>query len=270
MVVRSAGALSAVLAFAAVTASVHAQSPPKRPAFDAFEEAVIKPTHSNYQVSEGRIMMMQGAHRFTAQHYTLQALIAAAFQLNPRAILGGPDWIDSDRYDIVALTPHGVRPNSEEQMTMLRKLLSDRFHLQFHEEQKTISIYALTVAKPGKLKETASSPDDPTVLVNRIFPDRVFLPARNATMSELAAMLQRVVLDRPVVDKTGLSGKYDFDLEWSPANGQFGGQGPPESAEPTKPSIFTALQETLGLKLQATKGPTDVLIVDRAERPTEN
>jgi len=89
-------------------------------------------------------------------------------------------------------------------------------------------------------------------------------------MAQFSSMMQRVVLDRPVVDKTGLSGRYDFDLEWAPNSSQFGGQGPPEAAEPVRPGIFTALQEQLGLRLEATKGPVEVLVVDKAERPSEN
>jgi uncharacterized protein (TIGR03435 family) len=248
-----------------------AQTQPPRPAFNAFEEAIIKPTHPNYQVSEGRLMAMQSAHRFTAQHYTLRALIAAGFNLNPEEVLGGPDWIDSERYDILALTPNDVRPGPDEQMKMLRKLLVDRFNLQFHREHKVLAIYVLTVTKKGsKLKESSASSDDPPVLVNRVFRDLVLLPARNATMAQFSSMMQRMVLDRPVVDKTGLSGRYDFDLEWAPNSSQFGGQGPPEAAEPVRPGIFTALQEQLGLRLEATKGPVEVLVVDKAERPSEN
>src|ERR1700733_7396501 len=124
-----------------VTGTIFAQAPPPRPEFVAFEEMVIKPTHPNYQISEGRLMAMQSAHRFVAQHYTLKALTAAAFNLNPDAVIGGPEWIDSDRYDILALTPNSVRPNLDEQMTMLRNSLVDRFSLKFRRQPKTLPIY---------------------------------------------------------------------------------------------------------------------------------
>lgn len=246
-----------------------AQSAATRPTFDAFEVAAIKPTAPDYQ--GGRFITMQSANRFVVKNYTLKSMVGAAYNLTPRAISGGPAWIDSDRYDIVAATPGAVRPNLDEQMSMLRKLLADRFKLTFHREQKELSIYALTVARNGlKLKESTAPPDQPPVLVNRIFPDRVLLPARNATMAQFASMMQRAVLDRPVLDKTGLSGKYDFDLEWAPDETQFDGQRAPATPESTKPDLFAAIQQQLGLRLEATKGPVETLVINQVERPSDN
>jgi uncharacterized protein (TIGR03435 family) len=96
------------------------------------------------------------------------------------------------------------------------------------------------------------------------------LPARNATMAQFASIMNRAILDRPVVDKTGLSGKYDFDLEWTPDETQFGGQVPQGTPEHPKPDLFAALQQQLGLRLEATKGPIEALVIDRVERPSEN
>lgn len=89
-------------------------------------------------------------------------------------------------------------------------------------------------------------------------------------MGELASVLQRAALDRPVTDQTGLKGRFDFDLEWMPDETQFGGQGPWGGAETTKPDLFAAVQQQLGLKLEATKGPVEVLIIDHVERPSAN
>jgi uncharacterized protein (TIGR03435 family) len=248
---------------------VLAQSPAARPAFDAFEVAAIKPAAPDAQ--GGRFITMQGGHRFVVKNYTLKKLVGAAYNLTPSAISGGPAWVDSDRYDILAGTPGEVRPNLDEQMAMLRKLLADRFKLTFHRSEKELSIYLLTVAKSGsKMKESTAPPEEPAQLINRIFPERVLLPARNATMAQFASMMQRAVLDRPVVDETGLTGKYDFDLEWSPDETQFGGQGPPAPPEPAAPDLFAAMQRQLGLRLEATKGPVEVLVIDKVERPTEN
>jgi uncharacterized protein (TIGR03435 family) len=259
----------AVAALIIAAGGMFAQAPATRPTFDAFEVATIKPTAPDYQ--GGRFITMQSVNRFVVKNFTLKTLVGAAYNLTPRAISGGPAWIDSDRYDIVAATPGTVRPNLDEQMSMLRKLLADRFKLTFHREQKQLSIYALTVAKSGlKLKESSAPPDTPPVLINRMFPDRVLLPARNATMVQLASMMQRAVLDRPVLDKTGLSGKYDFDLEWTPDETQFGGQRPAATSESTKPDLFAAIQQQLGLKLEATKGPVEVLVIGQVERPSEN
>jgi len=206
----------------------------------------------------------------------LKELVGFAYSLTPRAISGGPAWLESDRYDILAGTPGEVRPNQFEQMQMLRKLLADRFSLSFHREPREFSIYALTVAKNGpKLKESTASPDTPADLVNVVYPEepggaRIVLPARNATMAEFGAMMNRAVLDRPVVDQTGLPGRYDFDLEWMPDESQFGGQLPQGTPEHPKPDLFAAVQQQLGLRLEATKGPIEALVIDKVERPSEN
>ncbi|PYS38054.1 MAG: hypothetical protein DMG14_19090, partial [Acidobacteria bacterium] len=151
----------------------------------------------------GRFITMQGAHQFIAKSYTLKLLVAAAYNLTPRAISGGPDWIDLIRYDVRAVAPGEVRPNLDEQMAMLRTLLAERFKLTFHTEPKEFSVYALMVAKNGaRLKESTAPPDESPRLINTVFPgDRIVLPARNATMPQFASMLQRAVLDRPVLDK---------------------------------------------------------------------
>lgn len=252
------------------------QSPPRRPAFDAFEVATIKPTKPE-DYRGARYIKMPGAHQFSAKNYSLKRLIGAAWNLTPRAISGGPEWIDSDHYDILAATPGAIRPTDDEQMSMLRRLLAERFQLGFHREKKDFSIYTLSIARSGlKLKESTGNPDDLPVLISTVYPaasggiDRVVMPARNATMAQFASMLQRAILDRPVVDQTGLSAKYDFTLEWTPDETQFGGtlpQGPPDDA---KPGIFEAFQQQLGLKLEATRGPIETMIIDRVARPAEN
>ena len=207
----------------------------------------------------------------------MKTLLAAAYDLHPQAIAGGPAWIESDHYDILAKTPGAVRPNLNEQMAMLRKLLADRFKLTFHRESKELPIYALTVAKTGaKLKESAASPDaspeGPPPLIFVIAPQLVRLPGRSASMSELASVMQRAALDRPVLDKTGLSGRYDFELEWTPDESQFGGVlgKAPSADESLKPGLFAAIQQQLGLRLEATRGVVSLLVIDHVERPSEN
>jgi uncharacterized protein (TIGR03435 family) len=236
----------------------------------AFEVASIKPTPPDWR--GGRYATMQGGHQFVARDYTLKYMVAAAYSVTPRTISGGPSWIDSDAYDILAVTPGEVRPGVDDQMRMLQALLADRFQLRFHTEQKEFSFYALTVAKSGaKLKESTAAPDEQTVLINQVYPgDYIHLPAHNATMAQFAAMLQRAVLDRPVLDKTGLTGKYDFDLEWTPDGSQFEGKMPEIKPDNSgKPGLFEALQQ-LGLRLESTKGPVPVIVIDHVERPSEN
>jgi uncharacterized protein (TIGR03435 family) len=244
-----------------------AQTPaPTRPTFDTFEVATIKQVDPDAKA--GRYITMQGDHRFIEKSYTLKLLIAAAYDLNPRAVSGGPAWIDSTRYDITAITPGDTRPSHDQQMSMLRTLLSDRFKLTFHREQKEFSLYELQLAKGGsKLKPSQSPPDDAAKLISTVYPDHLLMPARNATMADFVSILQRAILDRPVVDKTSLPGKFDFDLTWAPDESQFGG-AIPAPADAAYPNFFTAVQQQLGLKLEPTKGPIAALVVDTAEHPT--
>jgi uncharacterized protein (TIGR03435 family) len=263
----------AIAALALTACAIPAQSPASpptpRPKFDAFEVATIKPVDNDPK--SGRYLIMQGVNRFIGKNYTLKLLIAAAYNLNPKTISGGPAWLESDHWDIAAVTPGDLRPNHDEQMSMLRALLADRFKLTFHRQQKDFSIYQLELAKGGsKLKPSIMAPDDPPQLISTVYPQRIVLPARNVSMSDLAILMQRAMLDRPVIDKTGLSGRFDFDLEWAPDETQFGGEVPVASADAPSPPLFIALQQQLGLKLEATRGPVEALIVDTVERPSAN
>lgn len=260
----------AVMTLTIAGSSTFAQPPASRPQFDAFEVATIKPAAID---QGGAFIKMQSAHRFYVKNYTLKSMIGAAYNLPGRMISGGPPWADSDHYDVLAGTPGEVQPNLDEQMLMLRRLLADRFKLTFHREQKEFSIYGLAVGKGGsRLKESTAPPEKLPDLIITVFPDRVLLPARNATMAQFSSMMQRGVVDRPIVDRTGLTGRYDFDLEWLPGETQFGGRFnvAPPADEPAKPDLFAALDRQLGLKLEATRGPIQVLVIDGVERPTEN
>src|SRR5215471_6988256 len=161
-------------------------------------------------------------------------------------------------------------------MAMLRKLIADQFDLAFHRERRETSIYTLTVAKNGpKLTESKAPPDTPTerrpLLRIRYFAARRRMPGRDASMAELATVLQRSI-DHPVVDQTGLSGRYDFDLEFLPDDTQFNGA----LRDVIKPEVayrydlFAALQQQLGMKLEAKKGPVEAFVIDSAPPTTEN
>lgn len=244
------------------------QTGPTRPRFDAFEVATLKLANEE---EKGRYIKMEGADRFVEKGYTLKLLIAAAYDLNPKTISGGPGWVDSIHFDILARTPGEVRPTHEEQMKMVRSLLTERFKLSFHREKKEFAIYALEVGKSGaKLKPSAKPDQPPTVGPGVVYPERISLPGRNASVSELASLLQRAILDRPVVDRTGLAGRFDFDLDWAPDESQFGGDVP--AARNTAPSLplFAAIQDELGLRLEAMRAPIDALVIDAAQRPSEN
>jgi uncharacterized protein (TIGR03435 family) len=235
----------------------------------AFEVATIKPTPSDWL--HGRYMMMQTTHQFVAKNFTVKMLIAGAYNLTKDAVSGGPAWTDDDHYDILASTPGEARPARDAQMAMLRTLIGERFKLTFHREPKELAVYALTIAKNGsKLKAGTTPVDTSQDLVGVVFPDHIRLPGHNASTGQLASFLQRVVLDRPVVDETGLEGRYDFELEWTQDSNQFGGEVPKPPQEADKPDIFAALQEELGLRLRASRGTVQTLVIDKVERPTAN
>jgi uncharacterized protein (TIGR03435 family) len=250
------------------------QSTASRPNFDAFEVATVKPTDPDWH--GGRYIRMEGAHEFVVRNHVLRTLIAAAYNLNPKTVSSGPTWMDSSHFDIVAETPGDTPPTYDEQMTMLRKLLTDRFDLQFHREQKQLPVYALRIAKSGpELQASTASPDSfpqgPSPLIFSVSSTTIKLPAHYASMAELASVFQRAVLDRPVVDETGLSGRYDFDLEFTPDEIEFGGAfAGRQNTDSDKPGLYTAIQEQLGLKLEATTGPVETLVVDHIEQPTPN
>jgi uncharacterized protein (TIGR03435 family) len=235
----------------------------------AFDVATIKPTPPDAKA--GRYITMQGTNRFVVKYYTLNLLIAAAYNLSPKVISGGPAWANSDHFDIVALTPGEARPSRPEQMTMLRTLLTERFKLSFHREEKEFPIYVLEVAKGGpKLKDSTAPATDEAQLISTVYPQRIHLPAKNATMGDFASLLQRALLDRPVVDQTGLTGRYDFDLDWAPDETQFGGEVPVASSDAQASPFFTAIQQQIGLRLEATRGDTQAFVIDHAEAPQAN
>jgi uncharacterized protein (TIGR03435 family) len=235
------------------------------PTFDAFEVATVKPV--NTDAHAGRMFRMEGDRRWQATNFTLKSLIALAYDLNPRTISGGPGWMDEQHFDVEAVTPGSVKPTRREQMQMLRALLVERFGLKFHREPKEFSIYELTVTKGGpKLRPTAT-PDAEPQLFGVVYPDRIEVPARNVSMDDFVAMLQRATLDRPTVNQTGLAGRYDFDLVFAQDESQYGGELAKAPDDTQSPPLFTAVQEQLGLKLEATKGTVQAMVVDGAGKP---
>ena len=240
---------------------------------EPFEVAAIKPTSPEW--TAGRFLGMESGNRFIARNHSLKTLIAAAYNLSPHTIIGGPEWAESQRFDILAKTPGNSRPTLEQQMSMLRALLAERFQLTHHLEERTLPVYSLTLARSGaKLKESVEpftqSPAGPPPLIFVISPQLVRLPGRFATTADLASVLQRSALDRPVLDNTGLTARYDFDLEFTPDESLFGGVlgKPPHYAH--TPGLFTAIQHQLGLRLEPTRGPVAMFVIENASRPAEN
>ncbi len=155
---------------------------------------------------------------------------------------------------------------------MVQKLVAERFKLSLHRDKKELSVYALTVARSEP--KLARSEGDPSGLPGIFFQGLGVLNVRNANMTDFTNLMQSAVLDRPVVDQTGLTGRYDFTLNWTPDDSQFGGMGaslpPPAAGITPPPNLYTAIQEQLGLKLDATRAPAVVLVVDHVEKPSEN
>lgn len=244
---------------------------PRMMAADAdpvFEVATIKPSDPNQ-----RRLFSIGTTQVSAVGTTVSDLIVFAYSVHVRQIGGAPAWVESDKFDITGKPEGDGRPNPNQFRTMLQKLLADRFRLAFHRDKQQLTVYALMVGKNGP-KLTKSEANSPIPqLVPRAPGD---WPVRNATMEEVASVMQ-AHLDRPVVDQTGLKGRFDFQLQWTPdettrfttASGPDGPPKPPEGAE-TQPDLFTAIQQQLGLKLESTRAQTDVLVIDHIEKPSEN
>lgn len=207
--------------------------------------------------------------RFTARNITLIALIVRAYDV-PAYRIAGPQWLSDDRFEVAATVPSGA--TREQFLVMLRNLLSERFHLVAHKESRQASVYALTIAKGGlKLKEAAKSADSGENQYQLEFDGRRYhVQADRLTLPELATILDAQV-KRTVIDTTGLSGQYKLALDFSPLPMTATADAEAQPATDAGPAIFTALQQQLGLKLEARKAPVEMLVVDSATRtPVEN
>jgi uncharacterized protein (TIGR03435 family) len=212
--------------------------------------------------------MVPSGRRFEIGKTSVRELISFAFRLQARQIAGAPAWVENDHYDIV-IQAEDKGPGAKPWRTIVQTLLATRFGLRFHMEKQELSALALTAGKNGpKLAKSAADPQGP--------PRMTFGPlsfnAQNATMADFVNVLQSGVLDRPVIDQTGLTGKYDFKLTWTPDESQFGGlSGAPAAEDADAPPAFsTALQEQLGLALKSGKYLVDVMAIDQVEKPTGN
>jgi len=248
--------------------------PPARPtpmaadANPAFEVATIKPSRPNVQ---GKGFLVRG-RTFSTINTSLSDLITFAYELHARQIVGGPAWLETDKYDLTAEPDGSGQPDAKQWKVMVQKLLADRFRLAFHRDKRELSVYAIVPARTGP--KLTKSEGDPNGLPSLLFRGLGVLPARNATMADFAGVMQGAVLDRPVVDQTGLVGRFDFTLTWTPDESQFGGLGvkvsPPADNPDAPPGLFTAIEEQLGLRLNSTRAPVDVLVIDSADKPTPN
>jgi bla regulator protein blaR1 len=258
----------------------------------AFEVASIKPN-----IPDGSGQMRMGIQplpggRLNVTNASLKMLIRFAYNIDDAQISGGPSWLDSDRYDIVAKGEGNATTDQLRQM--LQSLLADRFQLKFHHDSKELPVYALLAARNGpKLKPAAE--DAPVVgargaavggrgAIMMMRGGAMTQIAGNMSMDQLSQALANL-LGRKVVNKTGLDGFYEIKLEWTPqpgegpvmmmpgmppGGGDRGDRGAPPAADPSGSSIFSAVQEQLGLRLESQKGPIDVIVIDSAAKPKED
>ena len=232
------------------------------------------------------------AGRFVATNVTLKGLVRYAYRSRTtdfmnNQLVGGPAWVDTDHFDVEAKPDGDSRPFPLEQMQlMVRSLLQDRFQLKIHRDTREMPVYNLIVVKSGKLKSSedqsapvpgagpqSSNPSDPPRGAARmaVGSSGATLAATAIVMAQLASALQ-VQVDRPILEKTGLQGLFDIHLQFAPESGSTVG-GPTAAALPSDssgPSLFTALQEQLGLKLESSRDQVEVIVIDHAEKPSEN
>jgi uncharacterized protein (TIGR03435 family) len=247
--------------------------PPLKPmapdADPSFEVATIKPNVSG-DGGKGFNTRPRSVRTFNT---SVTDLIMFAYDVHKKQIINAPDWMDKDKYDITAQPDGEGEPSSRQWKVMFQKLLADRFQLKFHPEKRELSVYILSVAKGGPKNLTKSdSPVEGFSVPIRDVPGGFTMPIHNAEMKDFASFaLQGAVLDRPVLDQTGITGRYDFTLTWAPLGTEFGGGlGPPSPSDNPPPGLFTAIQEQLGLKLDAVRAPTPVMVIDKVEKPSAN
>jgi uncharacterized protein (TIGR03435 family) len=269
--------------------SLRAQSSAAQASSPAFEAASVKPNKSASRPVGGSGFMPGG--RFRATWTTTRELIALAYGLTlpDFQMSGGPKWIDSDHFDIIATAEGPPAPDFAQMRMMLRALLQERFELRVHSATKTLPIYRLVLAdrggrlgpqlQRGSVDCVAAHTNGDQPLLSERTPCGMTLGggtmvATSIPMSLLALSLSSIV-GRYVADRTGLTGPFDLDLTWTAIETQQGlgvdalpGVPSLTPGEKNGPSLFTALQEQLGLKLESTKGPVDVLVIDHVDQPT--
>lgn len=227
-----------------------------------FDVASVKPTAPGQR--GGIIRQMPGNQRYLATNVPLRLIMTVAYSVTDRQISGGPSWVGTDPFDIDA---RSAKPESSDDLhTMLAHLIEERFQLKIRHEQRELPIYELVLDKGGP-KLTGHDPADLD------HPPMGGTPAgmegTNVTMNYFAFTLSRN-LDRNVIDKTGLTGRYDLKLEFARELPPGVVRPPGADALAEGPTIFTAVREQLGLKLVPAKGPVDFLVIEHAEKPSEN
>lgn len=202
---------------------------------------------------DGRRVLLLGS--------TVQQLLLIGYGMQKVQIANLPGWAETQRWDVAGVPDTEGAPSLTQVQTLMRKILAERFGLQLHHEQREMPVFALTMAKGGsKMIENTSKPDGPMDQRNSQAAGLRVENLTNTAMSELVLILQFHV-NRPIVDQTGLKGRYDLKLEWAPDD------APPSDAADAPPGLFTAIQSQAGLKLQPVKAPADTLVIDAISKP---
>jgi uncharacterized protein (TIGR03435 family) len=202
--------------------------------------------------------------QFLMVNRAVQGMLLFAYGLQKVQIVGAPHWVEAERWDVQGLPDVPGHPSLKQMQSLTRKLLEERFGLKVHKETKELAVYAITVDKGGKkITPSAGNPDSPPSENENSNGGVVTMRMTNMSMGEFAPDLA-FFLDRPAVDQTGLTGRYDLQLKWTADESKT----PADGTAP--PGMFTAIQEQLGLKLEPVKAQTDVLVIDAVERPSAN
>lgn len=259
------GGLLLLAALATLPCFSQSQPPQMLPeAVPSFEVATIKPSPPGIK---GYGFHLNG-ERLLAVNVTVFDMVKWSYNVHGKQVQGLPEWAMQQRWNIEGRADLPGVPNKPQAQGMVRKLLAERFQLTMHTEKKQLSVYMLELLK-GPLKFTKSTDTRP--IPNLGFTEPGVMVAYNATMRELANLMQERLLDRPVVDKTCLSGRYDLGVDFQPDSPEFNGiwaQAP--GVLLPRSDLFTAMQEQLGLKLTAGKDDVEILVVDKLEKPSEN
>lgn len=239
--------------------AIQAAKPMAKSADPSFEVAAIKPSEPTNR-SDG--FHLNGRH-VSIENQTVLSLIHFAYAVNESQIVNAPKWFGEQRWDIDGIPDVEGEPDVNQYQRMVQKLLTTRFGVKMHPDKRELSRYSLTIAKGGpKLKKSTSDPRAGMDENGWGQGSQRYMEFTNTNMSDLTLCLQTAA-DKPVINETNLAGRYDFLLHWTPNEAR--------ATEPNDaPGLFTAIQEELGLKLDATRGPTDVLVIDAATKPTQN
>ncbi len=225
-----------------------------------WEVATVKP--SDPKDTRVQHIELTGRH-VILMDTTLEQFLLIGYGLQKSQLVGEPDWVKTERWDVDGVPDMAGQPSFRQLQALIRKLLVERFGLQFHQEQREMPVFALTTARSGpKLTANTSDPDGWFHQQNGGSNGQHNEALKNASMADLVKILQFYV-DRPVVDQTGLKGRYDLKLQWMVEDAQI-------SVPDAPPGLFTAIQDQIGLKLERTKAPADTLVIDKVERPEAN